>query len=126
EYKWRREGAPHLFNPTTVFRLQHSTRARRYDIFKQYTQAVDDQSAELMTLRGLFKFASDRPSISIDEVEPASAIVKRFSTGAMSYGSISKEAHETLAIAMNRLGAKSNTGEGGEDVDRLLDPKRRS
>ena len=107
EYKWRREGAPHLFNPTTVFRLQHSTRARRYDIFKQYTQAVDDQSAELMTLRGLFKFASDRPSISIDEVEPASAIVKRFSTGAMSYGSISKEAHETLAIAMNRLGAKS-------------------
>lgn len=126
EYKWRREGAPHLFNPTTVFRLQHSTRARRYDIFKQYTQAVDDQSAELMTLRGLFKFASDRPSISIDEVEPVSAIVKRFSTGAMSYGSISQEAHETLAVAMNRLGAKSNTGEGGEDVERLLDPTRRS
>ena len=126
EYKWRREGAPHLFNPTTVFRLQHSTRQRRYDIFKQYTQAVDDQSAELMTLRGLFKFASDRPSISIDEVEPVSAIVKRFSTGAMSYGSISQEAHETLAVAMNRLGGKSNTGEGGEDVDRLLDPTRRS
>ena len=126
EYKWRREGAPHLFNPTTVFRLQHSTRARRYDIFKQYTQAVDDQSAELMTLRGLFKFASDRPSISIDEVEPVSEIVKRFSTGAMSYGSISREAHETLAVAMNRLGGKSNTGEGGEDVERLLDPTRRS
>ena len=126
EYKWRREGAPHLFDPTTVFRLQHSTRARRYDIFKQYTQAVDDQSAELMTLRGLFAFRGDRPSISIDEVEPVSAIVKRFSTGAMSYGSISKEAHETLAVAMNRLGAKSNTGEGGEDVERLLDPTRRS
>ncbi|MGX5692097.1 glutamate synthase large subunit [Dermacoccus abyssi] len=126
EYKWRREGAPHLFNPTTVFRLQHSTRSRRYDIFKQYTQAVDDQSAELMTLRGLFKFASDRPSISIDEVEPVSEIVKRFSTGAMSYGSISREAHETLAVAMNRLGGKSNTGEGGEDVERLLDPTRRS
>ena len=126
EYKWRREGAPHLFNPTTVFRLQHSTRQRRYDIFKQYTQAVNDQSEELMTLRGLFKFNSDRPSISIDEVEPVSEIVKRFSTGAMSYGSISKEAHETLAIAMNRLGGKSNTGEGGEDIERLQDPTRRS
>ena len=126
EYKWRREGPPHLFNPTTVFRLQHSTRQRRYDIFKQYTQAVNDQSKELMTLRGLFQFDSDRPSISVDEVEPVSEIVKRFSTGAMSYGSISKEAHETLAVAMNRLGGKSNTGEGGEDVERLLDPTRRS
>ncbi|MEU4211521.1 glutamate synthase large subunit [Streptomyces sp. NPDC026206] len=126
EYQWRREGEPHLFDPDTVFRLQHSTRARRYDIFKQYTRRVDEQSERLMTLRGLFSFTSDRPSIPLEEVEPVSAIVKRFSTGAMSYGSISQEAHETLAIAMNRLGAKSNTGEGGEDPDRLYDPTRRS
>ncbi|MCG7321674.1 glutamate synthase large subunit [Arsenicicoccus bolidensis] len=126
EYQWRREGEPHLFDPETVFRLQHSTRERRYDIFKQYTQRVDDQAQRLMTLRGLFDLASDRPSIPVEEVEPVSEIVKRFSTGAMSYGSISKEAHETLAIAMNRLGARSNTGEGGEDVDRLMDPERRS
>ncbi|NBX70998.1 MAG: glutamate synthase subunit alpha, partial [Actinobacteria bacterium] len=121
EYQWRREGEPHLFNPETVFRLQHATRTGRYDIFRQYTQAVNDQSEQLMTLRGLFRFRTeDRLPISIDEVEPASAIVKRFSTGAMSYGSISQEAHETLAIAMNRLGAKSNTGEGGEDPDRFV------
>ncbi len=130
EYQWRREGEPHLFDPDTVFRLQHATRTGRYDIFKQYTQAVDEQSAKLMTLRGLFRFrdadATGRQSIPIDEVEPVSEIVKRFSTGAMSYGSISKEAHETLAIAMNRLGGKSNTGEGGEDPDRLYDPERRS
>ncbi len=126
EYQWRREGEPHLFDPETVFRLQHATRNRRYDIFRQYTDRVNEQSERLMTLRGLFGFKSDRPSISIDEVEPVSDIVKRFSTGAMSYGSISKEAHETLAIAMNQLGAKSNTGEGGEDPDRLYDPARRS
>lgn len=127
EMKWRREGPPHLFNPETVFKLQHSTRERRYDIFKQYTQAIDDQSERLMTLRGLFKFDySARKPIPIEEVEPVSEIVKRFSTGAMSMGSISPEAHETLAIAMNRLGAKSNTGEGGESVERLLDPERRS
>ncbi|MEX0427521.1 glutamate synthase large subunit [Nocardioides sp. DS6] len=126
EYQWRREGEPHLFDPETVFRLQHSTRTGRYDIFKQYTDRVNQQSERLMTLRGLFKFKGDRTPISIDEVEPVEAIVKRFSTGAMSYGSISKEAHETLAIAMNMLGAKSNTGEGGEDPDRLYDPSRRS
>ncbi len=127
EYQWRREGPPHLFNPDTVFRLQHSTRTRRYDIFREYTRLVDDQAQDLMTLRGLFTLRTGiRPAVPIDEVEPVSSIVKRFSTGAMSYGSISKEAHETLAIAMNRLGAKSNTGEGGEDVDRLLDPERRS
>ncbi|MEQ6901711.1 glutamate synthase large subunit [Nocardioides sp. YIM 152588] len=130
EYQWRREGEPHLFNPETVFRLQHSTRTGRYDIFKQYTKAVDEQSERLMTLRGLFRFRdaeeSGRGPIPIEEVEPVSEIVKRFSTGAMSYGSISKEAHETLAIAMNRLGAKSNTGEGGEDPERLYDPERRS
>lgn len=127
EMKWRREGPPHLFNPETVFKLQHSTRAKRYDIFKQYTKAVDDQSERLMTLRGLFelKIGSRKP-ISIEEVEPVSEIVKRFSTGAMSMGAISPEAHEVLAIAMNRLGAKSNTGEGGESTERLLDPERRS
>ncbi|HEY3575389.1 MAG TPA: glutamate synthase large subunit [Arthrobacter sp.] len=127
EYQWRRDGEPHLFNPETVFRLQHATRERRYDIFKAYTKGVDDQSENLMTLRGLLKFKDGvRPAVPLEEVEPVSSIVKRFSTGAMSYGSISKEAHETLAIAMNRLGGKSNTGEGGEDVDRLLDPERRS
>jgi glutamate synthase (NADPH/NADH) large chain len=126
EYQWRREGELHLFNPETVFKLQHATRAKRYDIFKEYTSRVDDQSEKLMTLRGLFEFASDRPALPIEDVEPLSEIVKRFSTGAMSYGSISAEAHETLAVAMNHLGAKSNTGEGGEDVDRLYDPERRS
>ncbi|MBA0050388.1 glutamate synthase large subunit [Streptomyces sp. AJS327] len=130
EYQWRREGEPHLFDPDTVFRLQHSTRARRYDIFKQYTRRVDEQSERLMTLRGLFRLRSGadagRGPVPIEEVEPASEIVKRFSTGAMSYGSISREAHETLAIAMNQLGGKSNTGEGGEDPERLYDPARRS
>ncbi|MGP3945203.1 glutamate synthase large subunit [Streptomyces sp. 6N106] len=126
EYQWRREGEPHLFDPETIFRLQHSTRSRRYDIFKKYTERVNEQSERLMTLRGLFSFKGERPSIPIDEVESVSEIVKRFSTGAMSYGSISQEAHETLAIAMNQLGGKSNTGEGGEDSDRLHDPARRS
>lgn len=128
EYQWRREGEPHLFDPDTVFRLQHSTRQRRYDIFKQYTQRVDEQSERLMTLRGLFEFteSADRPPVPIDEVESIADIVKRFNTGAMSYGSISQEAHETLAIAMNRIGGRSNTGEGGEDVERLMDDERRS
>ncbi|MFE9727253.1 glutamate synthase large subunit [Streptomyces sp. NPDC005794] len=126
EYQWRREGEPHLFDPETVFRLQHATRNRRYDIFKKYTGRVNEQSERLMTLRGLFGFKSGREPISIDEVESAADIVKRFSTGAMSYGSISQEAHETLAVAMNQLGGKSNTGEGGEDSERLYDPARRS
>ncbi|MFF3952501.1 glutamate synthase large subunit [Streptomyces sp. NPDC001890] len=126
EYQWRREGEPHLFDPETVFRLQHATRNKRYDIFKKYTDRVNEQSERLMTLRGLFGFKGDREPISVDEVESVSEIVKRFSTGAMSYGSISREAHETLAIAMNQLGGKSNTGEGGEDADRLYDPARRS
>ena len=127
EYQWRRQGPPHLFNPETIFKLQHSTKTKSYEIFREYTKSVDDQAENLMTLRGLFTLREGvRPAVSIDEVEPVSAIVKRFSTGAMSYGSISPEAHETLAIAMNRLGAKSNTGEGGEDVERLLDPTRRS
>ena len=120
EYQWRRDGEPHLFDPETVFTLQHSTRSKRYDIFKRYTTKIDNQSKSLMTLRGLFSFKEGvRTPVSIDEVEPVSEIVKRFSTGAMSYGSISQEAHETLAIAMNRLGAKSNTGEGGEDPARF-------
>jgi len=120
EYQWRREGEYHLFNPETVFRLQHATREGRYDVFKQYTARVDGQAENLATLRGLFRFNTDRrPPVPIDEVEPISEIVRRFATGAMSYGSISAEAHETLAIAMNRIGGKSNTGEGGEDPDRF-------
>ena len=127
EYQWRREGEHHVFNPETVFKLQHATRAKRYDIFREYTQLVNDQSKHLATLRGLFEFNGEgRTPISIDEVESVSDIVKRFSTGAMSYGSISAEAHETLAVAMNSIGGKSNTGEGGEDSDRLYDPTRRS
>ena len=118
EYQWRRDGEYHLFNPETVFKLQHATRAGQYDIFKEYTQKVDNQSENLATLRGLFDF-KDRNPIPLDEVEPIENIMKRFSTGAMSYGSISKNAHETLAIAMNRIGGKSNTGEGGEDPDRF-------
>jgi glutamate synthase (NADPH/NADH) large chain len=126
EYQWRREGESHLFDPEAVFRLQHSTRNKDYTEFKQYSALIDDQADRLMTLRGLFRFASGRSPVPIDEVESVSQIVTRFSTGAMSYGSISREAHETLARAMNTLGAKSNTGEGGEDVERLLDPSRRS
>ncbi len=125
EYQWRREGEPHLFDPETVFRLQHATRTGQFEVFRQYTSRVNEQSERLMTLRGLFAF-KERTPIPLDEVEPVDSIVKRFSTGAMSYGSISQEAHETLAIAMNRLGAKSNTGEGGEDPERLYDPERRS
>ncbi len=121
EYQWRREGEPHLFDPETVFRLQHATRNKRFDIFRQYTARVDEQSERLMTLRGLFRFKSDgRTPVPLDEVESIESLVSRFSTGAMSYGSISQEAHETLAIAMNRLGAKSNTGEGGEDPERFV------
>jgi glutamate synthase (NADPH/NADH) large chain len=127
EYQWRREGPPHLFDPETVFRLQHATRAGQYEVFTSYTQRVDEQSERLMTLRGLFRFAEGvREPVPIEEVEPVESIVRRFSTGAMSYGSISGEAHETLAVAMNRLGAKSNTGEGGEDPERLHDAARRS
>ncbi|HVV12897.1 glutamate synthase large subunit [Amycolatopsis sp.] len=127
DYQWRREGEPHLFNPQTVFKLQHSTRSGKYEIFKEYTQAVNDQAEKLMTLRGLFDFKEgERQPVPIEEVEPVSEIVKRFATGAISYGSISMEMHQTLAIAMNRLGGKSNTGEGGEDPERLYDPERRS
>jgi glutamate synthase (NADPH/NADH) large chain len=127
EYQWRREGPPHLFTPDAVFRLQHSTRGRQYEEFRTYTDLVDSQSEELMTLRGLLRLRTeDTTPVPIEEVEPVSAIVKRFMTGAMSYGSISREAHETLAIAMNRLGGMSNSGEGGEEPDRLHDPERSS
>ena len=121
EYQWRREGEVHLFNPDTVFKLQHGTRSRRFEVFSEYTAEVNRLSREGATLRGLFELRRDlRPAVPIDEVEPVSAIVKRFATGAMSYGSISAEAHETLAIAMNRIGGKSNSGEGGEDAVRYL------
>ena len=128
EYQWRREGEPHLFSPEVVFKLQHATRSRRYEIFKEYTNLVDDQSRRLMTLRGLLRIrgadeATDEQApgpVRVEEVEPVASIVRRFATGAMSYGSISAEAHQTLAIAMNRLGGRSNTGEGGEDADRFI------
>ena len=119
EYQWRRDGEYHLFNPDTVFKLQHATRSGQYKIFKEYTDQVDNQNEHLATLRGLFELRSDRKPIPLEEVEPIESIMKRFSTGAMSYGSISQEAHETLAIAMNRIGGRSNTGEGGEDPDRF-------
>jgi glutamate synthase (NADPH/NADH) large chain len=121
EYQWRREGEYHLFNPETVYKLQHATQTGQYEVFKEYTKLVNDHSEQLATIRGLFNLTpSETGPIALDEVEPVSEIVKRFSTGAMSYGSISAEAHETLAIAMNRLGGKSNTGEGGEDPERFI------
>jgi glutamate synthase (NADPH/NADH) large chain len=120
EYQWRREGEHHLFNPETVYKLQHATRVGRYDLFKEYTELIDEQSEKLATVRGLLRIRpSENGPIPIEDVESSSDILKRFSTGAMSYGSISAEAHETLAIAMNRIGGKSNTGEGGEDSDRF-------
>jgi glutamate synthase (ferredoxin) len=119
QYQWRRDGEYHLFNPDTVFRLQHATRTGQFDIFRQYTKMVDDQAEHMATLRGLFEIKSDRAPIPIEDVESAESLFRRFATGAMSYGSISAEAHETLAIAMNRIGARSNTGEGGEDRRRF-------
>jgi len=118
QYHWRRNGEYHLFNPDTVFKLQHSTRTGDYNVYKEYARSINDQARHLCTLRGLFKFKAGNP-VPIEEVEPVGEIVKRFATGAMSLGSISTEAHETLAIAMNRIGAKSNTGEGGEDPRRF-------
>lgn len=120
EYQWRNDGERHLFNPQTIHYLQHATRTNKYDIFKRYSSLVDDQSRETNTLRGLLDFKLADEPIPLDEVEPVESIVKRFKSGAMSYGSISKEAHEALAIAMNRIGGKSNTGEGGEDPARYV------
>ena len=114
-YQWKRKGEEHLFNPQTIHLLQHATKSNDYTTFKKYSKAVNDQSEKACTLRSLLEFKRNRESIPIEEVEPAEAIFKRFATGAMSFGSISHEAHSTLAIAMNRIGAKSNTGEGGED-----------
>jgi glutamate synthase domain-containing protein 2/glutamate synthase domain-containing protein 1/glutamate synthase domain-containing protein 3 len=118
QYQWRRRGEYHMYNPETIAKLQHSARSGNYKTFKEYSRLVDDQNEHLCTLRGLFKFKTSKP-VPIEEVEPASEIVKRFKTGAMSLGSISREAHENLAIAMNRIGGKSNTGEGGEDPVRF-------
>ncbi|MCI4430325.1 MAG: glutamate synthase subunit alpha [Burkholderiales bacterium] len=119
EYAWRVRGEEHMWTPDAIAKLQHSARANRYDTYKEYAQIVNDQSQRHMTLRGLFEFRNDpAKAIPIDEVEPAAEIVKRFATGAMSLGSISTEAHSTLAVAMNRIGGKSNTGEGGEDPAR--------
>jgi glutamate synthase domain-containing protein 2/glutamate synthase domain-containing protein 3 len=127
EYAFRREGELHLFTPETVFLLQHSTRTGRDEVFAQYTDEVDRLSREGGTLRGLFELKKgQRPPVPLDEVESIESICTRFNTGAMSYGSISAEAHETMAIAMNQIGGRSNSGEGGEDVDRLYDPRRRS
>ncbi|MES2882890.1 MAG: glutamate synthase-related protein, partial [Bacteroidota bacterium] len=114
-YQWKRKGEAHLFNPQTIHLLQYATRMNEYSTFKKYSKLVNEQALKTCTLRNLFQFKRNRAAISIDEVEPATAIYKRFATGAMSFGSISHEAHATLAIAMNRIGAKSNTGEGGED-----------
>ncbi|MDR1824252.1 MAG: glutamate synthase large subunit [Bifidobacteriaceae bacterium] len=126
-YKWRRDGEIHLLTPDAIFELQAATRRGDFELYRRYARRIDDQAGRLATLRGLFKLKEGvRPAVPLDEVEPVSEIVKRFSTGAMSYGSISMEAHSTLAIAMNQLGAKSNTGEGGEDPERLHDPARRS
>ena len=127
EYAFRREGELHLFTPEVVFLLQHSTRTGRHDVFQQYSDEVDRLSREGGTLRGLFEFKKGlRDPVPLEEVESVDSIVTRFNTGAMSYGSISAEAHETMAIAMNNLGGRSNSGEGGEDTDRLYDPRRRS
>ncbi len=118
QYRWRRNGEQHMFNPLTIAKLQESVRSNKHSSYKEYSELINNQSSHLMTIRGLFEFTNYDP-ISIDEVEPWTEIVKRFKTGAMSYGSISKEAHENLAVAMNRIGGKSNSGEGGEDEERF-------
>ena len=117
-YQWKRKGEYHLFNPQTIHFLQHATKTNDLATFKKYSKLVNDQEEKAVTLRSMFRFKYNRPAISINEVESAESIMKRFATGAMSFGSISWEAHTTLAIAMNRIGAKSNTGEGGEDERR--------
>ncbi len=120
ERKWRQNGEYHLFSPEAIHFLQHSCRTADYDLFKKYENLIDDQSEHLCTIRGLMDIRFNGQAVPIEEVEPVEAILKRFKTGAMSYGSISQEAHETLAIAMNRLGGRSNTGEGGEDPARFI------
>ena len=119
DYQYRIKGEYHLLNPLTISKLQHAVREKRYETFEEYTDLIDKQNRQLCTLRGLMELKTADKPVKLSEVEPASEIVKRFATGAMSFGSISKEAHETLAIAMNRIGGKSNTGEGGEDEERF-------
>src|SRR6185295_16268177 len=119
QYQWRADGEQHLFNPESIHRLQKAVRANNFETYKSYAQLIDDQSKALCTLRGLLDFKAGEP-VPLEEVESADKIMKRFKSGAMSYGSISQEAHETLAIAMNRIGGKSNTGEGGEDPARYV------
>ena len=124
EYAWRVRGEDHLWTPDSIAKLQHATRQNSYSTYKEYAKLINDQSARHMTFRGLFEFKADpAKAVPLAEVEPAAEIVKRFSTGAMSLGSISTEAHTTLAIAMNRIGGKSNTGEGGEDRRRYAPVK---
>ncbi len=118
QYAFRQRGEKHLLSAENIFLLQQATKLNSYDLFKQYSRTIDEQNENFVTLRGLLEFKKYKP-IPIDEVEPVESIITRFATGAMSYGSISKEAHETLAIAMNSIGAKSNTGEGGEDASRF-------
>ncbi|HCO85564.1 MAG TPA: glutamate synthase subunit alpha, partial [Arenibacter sp.] len=118
QYRWRRDGEKHLFNPLSIAKLQKAVRNNEPESYNDFAKMVNEQSKDLMTIRGLFEFSNYDP-IPLDEVEPWTEIVKRFKTGAMSYGSISKEAHENLAIAMNRIGGKSNSGEGGEDAERF-------
>ncbi len=125
EYAWRTRGEQHMWTPDAIAKLQHSTRSNNYQTYKEYAQIINDQSRRMLTLRGLFEFRVDPArAIPLDEVEPATEIVKRFATGAMSLGSISTEAHATLAVAMNRIGGKSNTGEGGEDPLRYREEMR--
>jgi glutamate synthase domain-containing protein 2/glutamate synthase domain-containing protein 1/glutamate synthase domain-containing protein 3 len=119
QYHYRADGEYHLFNPATISKLRHAVRASSYESYREFSRLVDDQSRQLCTLRGLMKLKKAAHALPLEKVEPASEIVKRFATGAMSFGSISKEVHETLAIAMNRIGARSNTGEGGEDEERF-------
>ncbi len=120
DYQWRRDGERHLFNPDTIHKLQHAVRTGDYGTYREYAKAVNDQSRERYTIRGLLRFKGGRAPVPLEEVEPVEAIMRRFCTGAMSFGSISKEAHETVAIAMNRIGGKSNSGEGGEDPARFV------
>ena len=119
EYQYRVRGERHLLNPTTVSKLQHAVRQSKFETFQEFADIVNQQNRDLQMLRGMFDFKPAGPPVPLEDVEPAAEIVKRFATGAMSFGSISKEAHETLAIAMNRMGGKSNTGEGGEDEARF-------
>ena len=119
-HQWRNDGEYHMYNPDSIHKLQYSTRTNNPKIFKEYSDLINSASARLCTLRGLMDLKFAETPVPLEEVEPAESIMKRFATGAMSFGSISKEAHETLAIAMNRIGGRSNTGEGGEDPARYI------